>query len=493
MSSPRRSPTSATDDQKVIIMTTLQSKKSKAIGPNDIISVHGQYLYKPDGSRFFMKGMAFPVPLKEVYNGTAWIGLLEQLHSYDLDYNTVRIYSMDPEIDYSEFFRAAAKFGVYVIVPLTSRAGDGVLGRNTPAPRCYKQKLYEYGISALRNYMRYSNVLAGLLANEVMNTEDTWTAAPCIKAYARDLKLYMHRRNWRPLPLIYAAQHSGIGSLGIDGTMWLTLNYLTCRSGDDNTRGRIAASREEEVASSIDIFGVNIESWCSSQSSFIRNEDGTAGSYYSLWLDLHQSTVPLVFTEMGCSHTLFDRDNGLHTPEGTRDWKQVHSVLHDMSDTWSGFCAYAYSGGLDFDIFEGGPWTSDSLEPTQDFWNFRDVLKDEIKLDYSSRDRPNDFERFFIPRCAQIEEELQSCCDINLYPVSKIPSYEQISFSKGRALEIRHRFGLKHLGPFHLHRFGLKHLGPFHFLLFMAAMLVLLSFMCKRLMTRRNSRYQQID
>ena len=33
----------------------------------------------------------------------------------------------------------------------------------------------------------------------------------------------------------------------------------------------------------------------------------------------------------------FNRDNGLHTIEGTRDWKQLHDVLHDMSDTVSGF------------------------------------------------------------------------------------------------------------------------------------------------------------
>ena len=72
--------------------------------------------------------------LRQGYNATAWIGLLEQLNSYELKYNAVRMYSMDPAADYSEFFRAAARLGVYVMVPLTSRSGEGVLDRNSPAP-----------------------------------------------------------------------------------------------------------------------------------------------------------------------------------------------------------------------------------------------------------------------------------------------------------------------------------------------------------------------
>ncbi|KAL9180496.1 hypothetical protein ACHAXT_010949 [Thalassiosira profunda] len=412
--------------------------KSKAIGPNDVVTVHGQHLYTSDGARFMMKGIAFPVSAKESYNATAWIGILEQLHSFGLAYNTVRVYEMDPKIDYSEFFAAAASYGVYVIVPLTARAGHGVLSRDASAPKCYKRGLYEYGVAALQNYLQYPNVLGGLLANEVMNTEASWSAAPCIKAYARDLKGVMRRRNMRPLPLIYAAQHSGIGQIGDVGTMWLTMNYLTCIGGNGDAPGS---------SSSIDVFGVNIESWCSSRQSFVRHEDGSAGSYYSLWLGLHQSTVPLVFTEMGCSHMLFDRDNGLHTPEGTRDWGQVGSVLHEMSDTWSGFCAYAYQGNPQFDMFAGGPWRSEVLEPTKDFFNFRDRLREESKAGHSNREPPLDFEKFYAPRCAQVEDELRHCCNIDLYPLSKIRSYEE-SVSQGRSLEVENAgFIVRHLEP----------------------------------------------
>jgi hypothetical protein len=295
----------------------------KSIGPNDIISVRGQYLYKRDRTRFFMKGIAFPVSVVERdsddYNATAWIGILHQLKSLDLEYNTVRMYRMDPAIDYSEFFHAAASLGVYVLVPLTAPYGDGDLDRDTAAPGCYPRRLFEYGVSCLQNYLRYSNVLAGVLANEVMNAQhESWLAAPCIKAYGRDLKRYVKQHNLRPLPLIYAAQHSGIGvQIGDVTTMWLTLNYLTCRSSDSSNG---MPSDLPSAAEAVDIFGVNVESWCSSQGSFVFNEDGRSASpYYSLWLGLHQSTVPLVFTEMGCSHVQFDRDNGLQKAGGTRD------------------------------------------------------------------------------------------------------------------------------------------------------------------------------
>lgn len=398
-----------------------------AIGPNDIISVRGPYLYQRDGTRFFVKGVAFPVSVVETYNATAWVGILQQLNSLmGLEhYNTVRIYRMDPGIDYSEFFRAAAKLGVYVLVPLTAQWGDGVMDRRVPAPGCYDRKLFEYGVACLRNYLRCPNVLAGLLANEVMDSrQDSWRAAPCIKAYGRDLKLYMRRHNMRPLPLIYAAQHSGIGQVGDVGTMWLTLNYLTCSDGGGKSSSNLLL---QDASSSppppVDIFGVNVESWCSSRASFVFNEDGSASSYYSLWLGLHQSTVPLVFTEMGCSHVQFDRDNGLHTPEGTRNWKQVEAVLHEMSDTWSGFCAYGYYGNSVFNMFKGGPWRSDPLLPTEDFYNFRDALARAADGGSHQDDPPADFERFFVPTCSQVEEELLSCCNLDLYPYSRIPSY----------------------------------------------------------------------
>ena len=161
-----------------------------------------------------MKGIAFPVPLKpHDYNETAWIGILRQVKvDLKLDINTVRLYQMDPSVDYSGFFDYAASVGVYVIVPLTPDSGAGVLDRDKPAPKCYMHNLFQYGVASLRNYMQYPNTLGGVVGNKVINSLPSWLTAPCVKAYVRDLKSYMARDMDRSLPLLYTAQNSGFGA-----------------------------------------------------------------------------------------------------------------------------------------------------------------------------------------------------------------------------------------------------------------------------------------
>lgn len=204
------------------------------------VSLQGRYLYKEDGTRFFMKGLAFPAPLKtHDYNETGWKEVLKQVKlELDTDINTVRIYRMSPLINYTGFFEYAASLGIYVLVPLTSVSGDGIMDRSLSAPHCYSQKLFEYGVACLINYLQYPNVLAGVVGNEVMDSLESWRAAPCIKAYIRDLKKYMDEHLDRRLPLVYTAQDNGIGAaVTAPEAMRLTANYLSCTTNrkDDDT------------------------------------------------------------------------------------------------------------------------------------------------------------------------------------------------------------------------------------------------------------------
>ena len=177
----------------------------------------------------------------------------------------------------------------------------------------------------MRTYLQYPNVLAGMIGNEVMNDAKAWRAAPCVRAYAADLKIYMENmvRSGvveRTLPLMYAGQDSAtIGGAGVskDEVMGLTLDYLSCVRGEGVDMSRSVGSSEYQ--SPIDIYGVNIESWCSSTQDFYTNPDGTPGSYYSLWMALRNASIPIVFSEMGCPHSQFDRDDEERkTKEGTR-------------------------------------------------------------------------------------------------------------------------------------------------------------------------------
>lgn len=369
-------------------MTSSSSSRSTTtkripIGSEDIVTVQNKYLFR-NGQRFFIKGMAFPIqtPPPTKRKGAdirGWIQVLEQVAS-ETEINTIRVYDMDCQHqqnnnnnNYDKFLQRAAELGIYVLVPLTASSGPGVLSRDLAAPACYSRALYQYGTACLDRFSKHPNVLGGLIGNEVMNSLETWPAAPCIQAYARDMQRYMNnmmnnnntknnKDQHHKLPLIYAAQHDSIGAAILPAqAMKLTLDYLSCQVN------------ESDPLLAVDVFGINVESWCSSLQTFKYNEDGfSVGSYYDLWETLHNISIPLLFSEMGCSKKYFNRDNGLAT--GARDWKQIPVVLDDMGDLFSGFCAYAYDGNPDFRMMDnkGAPWKGHvPLSPGQDYNNFR--------------------------------------------------------------------------------------------------------------------------
>lgn len=398
-----------------------------SIGPEDVVLVKGKYMYKADGKRFIVKGIAFPVPFDvDVVDIDGWIRVLHQLSALELKYNTVRLYSMDPSIDYSAFFHEAASLGIYIMVPLTSSKWYGVLNRDVAAPACYTEQLFQYGVASLNNFLRYPNVLAGVIGNEVVNSLESWIAAPCLKAYTRDLKLYMKHNFDRSLPLIYAAQHATFAGAAITASKsmrWM-LDYLTCVVEPEDSNALSYTASE-----SIDMFGVNEESWCSSYDKFRYNEQGADGSFYMLWNDLHDTNVPLIMTELGCPHYLYNRDNGLKTPDGTRDWMEVPVILHEMADTWSGFIAYAYDGNPLFRMFGNKKWNGvDTLPPSQDFFNFRNQLEFE-ETKGSTYDIETVADAHVLPRsCKDVELELLDTfellkADVKLSTVQDCPSF----------------------------------------------------------------------
>jgi hypothetical protein len=401
-----------------------------SIGWNDVVSIKDKFLIKADGTRFMIRGIAFPISAEPgIADVDGWIRVLRQLNSLTLMYNTVRVYTMDPSIDYSPFFNEAASMGIYVMVPLTAAKGDGVLRRDIAAPACYTEQLFQYGVASLTNYLRYPNVIAGFIGNEVVNSLESWHAAPCLKAYTRDLKNYMKETMGRSLPIVYAAQHDSYSAAVTPSkSMRLISDYLTCVVEEPDPKGEsIIGNNVTSISESIDIFGVNIESWCSSKNTFRYDEQGTDGSLYVLWNDMHGSNVPLVFTEIGCPHYLYNRDNGLKTPDGTRDWLEVPVVLHDMNDTWSGLIAYAYDGNPMFRMFGKENWNgNDTLPPLEDFYNFRNQLALPQQDTKSSGDNREKLGLVFTNpprRCRDVELEVHDLFDINLVSVSDNPSF----------------------------------------------------------------------
>jgi hypothetical protein len=420
--------------------TTITSTQQRRvpIDPEDIVTVQNKYLFR-NGQRFFIKGMAFPIqippPTKRKGDDIrGWIRVLEQLAS-ETEINTIRVYDMDcqhqKKNNYDKFLQRAAELGIYVLVPLTASSGSGVLDRDLAAPNCYSRALYQYGTSCLDRFSKHPNVLGGLIGNEVMNSLETWPAAPCVQAYARDMQRYMlGQQDRRKLPLMYAAQHDSIGAALLPAqAMKLTLDYLSCQT------------TESDPLLAVNVFGINVESWCSSLQTFQYNQDGfSAGSYYDLWETLYNVSIPLFYSEMGCSKKYFNRDNGLAT--GARDWKQIPVVLDDMGDVFSGFCAYAYDGNPDFRMMDkkGAPWNGHApLTPGQDYNNFRFELHaynnanhtttyaDGTTSTTTDADTALASKKVVVAKrvlCHDVLKDLEKTdTQLNLYPIDKMQTY----------------------------------------------------------------------
>lgn len=434
------------------------------IGPKDVVTIHGRYLHKgQEKNRFFIKGIGFPIPppSPKKIDIDGWIAVLEQL-AEDTDINAIRVYDMDchnVKDIYDPFLKRAAKLGIYVIVPLTNSSGDGNLSRDKDPPDCYPRKLFEYGKFCIDQYWNHPNVIMGVVGNEVMNNFATYKSAPCVKSYLNDLAAYSQSKasHWlfpskrTSFPLMYATQHdSPSAELLPDEAIKLTLDYLSCRT---------------ESSSDLDFaFGINIESWCSSSETFEFEDDGvTESSYHSLWMTFagknkttlvvdavtgestpkdvppvspYPVTIPIFFSEMGCSKKDFNRDNPLVPPgqKHIRDWKQIPLVSSEegpMADLWSGFVAYAYDGGgSNYFRMMGGDsskWNGkDTLPSSKEYDNFRHGLEKVGKgtlLEGGDGSESSVTAKGSAISCGEAVAQIQTYFGLDLYPLAQMPSH----------------------------------------------------------------------
>merc|ERR1711920_395397 len=246
------------------------------------------------------------------------------------------------------------------------------------------------------------------------------------------------------LPLMYATQHdSPIAYVLPDEAVKLTLDYLYC--ADDTEDGDTIDNKF--------IFGINIESWCSSLQSFEYEEDGEESSYHSLWRTLSGGnktetitdavtgetttvqlqpisplpvSVPVIFSEIGCSRELFNRDNDVQ-PKLVRDWKQLSLVSKYglMSDIFSGFIAYGYDGGgnSNFRMMGGDNnplWDGKHpLPPSPDYNNFRhqlskvDEINNGVNTGYFTKNKT-----ILVPKCQHTIANIRKVWGIDLQSTS---------------------------------------------------------------------------
>jgi 1,3-beta-glucanosyltransferase GAS1 len=147
----------------------------------------------------------------------------------------------------------------------------------------------------------FDNILGFFIASDVPNSTSNTNSSPFVKAAVRDVKAYMSAKNYRQIPVGYAAED------------------------DAQIRSQVAAYFQcGSIATSIDFYGLDNYEWCG-QSSF------QASGYENLTQDFVDYPLPAIFSEFGCNSIeprSFTEVQALYGPE--------------MTDVWSGGIVYEW-------------------------------------------------------------------------------------------------------------------------------------------------------
>ncbi|KAH8992101.1 carbohydrate-binding module family 43 protein/Glycoside hydrolase family 72 protein [Lactarius akahatsu] len=295
----------------------------------------GRYLYNADGSRFYIKGIAYQeqgksssanvgkesgratiqlgaatvdpnAPFSEpstfidpLANATACardIPLLQQL-----GVNSIRVYSVNASLNHDSCMQGLSSAGIYTILDLTLPV-NGSIDRSSPA---WTTNLLDSYINTIDAFSKYDNVLAYNVGNEVVVSPNGTTAATFVKAAARDTKAYLTSKSSSAL----------VGYAAIDGDdTWIVplANYLSCDPSGGNSGG-----------TAIDIFGLNNYEFCG-DSTFQASYAGKTGDFAGY-------NVVAYFSEYGCNQP------------SPRVWAEVPVLFgSDAVPVWSGGVAFSY-------------------------------------------------------------------------------------------------------------------------------------------------------
>ncbi|RHY86140.1 hypothetical protein DYB35_010661 [Aphanomyces astaci] len=324
----------------------------------DPIVVRGNYMYNSvTGDRFIMRGITYEYDVSnDNFEKNSKEAIDRAVKDFAGTLNTLRIYQVNPEKNYSMFMAHMEVQQIYVMVAATPGTQDyfgsyrwSPIAKASPPggnPSCYPSYLLHYGKSVAKAFAPYNHTLGLVMANEVMQA--SLIAAPCVKQYVADLKNWMRSKHdrMRLLPLAYAAADGAyVGEKGqtdkpktlVDANEFATAKIQGLLCGDTMVNG--------QMQSSIDIYLVNEYRWC-------------PGSKYSdtyAHLLAMASGVPIVMGlgEYGCDKN------------PPRDFAMIPYLFGDsttsqgFSDVYSGGFTYSFGEanlgtGTFFPLFVGG-------------------------------------------------------------------------------------------------------------------------------------------
>lgn len=279
------------------------------------VSRVGRYLYNADGSRFYIKGIAYQEQGTVVASADNPFGepssFIDPLAQGDacardipflsaLGVNSIRVYSVDSSLNHDACMNAFSQAGIYTIIDLALPL-NGSIDRVSPS---WSTNLLNQYIATIDAFSKYDNVLAYNVGNEVV-LQDGTGIAPFVKAAARDIRAYLSAKKSSAL----------VGYAAINGAAnWrdAMANYLSCDPSSSNSG-----------ATAIDLYGLNDYEWCG-DSTFQASYAGTTGDYAGY-------NVAAYFSEFGC----------ITSPP--RLWTESGAIFSsDMAPVWSGGIAFSY-------------------------------------------------------------------------------------------------------------------------------------------------------
>lgn len=360
----------------------------------EAVIVRGNKMYNSvTGERFLIKGMTYEYAVSDEYYDKYSKAVIEKSLK-GLDFNTLRIYNVNPDASYKKFMNDMAKRGVYIMVsaspdndeyygkyrwstiqkdlgPEGEIVEEGGIKKLDRTKTCYPALLLEYGKKIIVNFAQYDNTLAIIVANEVL--QFGLTAAACLKQYSADLKNWMmvNANRMRVIPLAYAAADGAYPDTKKadytkpkDAAEYHVLKIQGLLCGDTMSNGLMQKS--------VDIYMINEYRWCPDSPGFAVYEPFVWGL----------SGVPIVvaFGEYGCKEK----------SHGPRTWKMVPymydapSKTESFNEIFSGGLAYAYgeaklSTDSLFPMFSGGsqnPLEKPSHIPSADYENLKKMFND---------------------------------------------------------------------------------------------------------------------
>ncbi|RDW88963.1 putative GEL1 protein-1 [Coleophoma cylindrospora] len=216
----------------------------------------------------------------------------------ELGINTIRVYTVDNTANHDECMAALEAAGIYLVLdtdtPLYS------LNRNEPQ-ESYNSVYLQSVFATIDAFANYTNTMAFLSGNEVINDANNTDCAPYIKAVTRDMKQYIGDRGYRSIPVGYSAAD-------VSSNQFLMAEYMNC--GTSDARG--------------DFYAINDYSWCDPSSMTTSGWDILVQNYTGYG-------APVFMSEFGCI-------------TNTRNFGEVAALYStEMTGVFSGGLVYEYS------------------------------------------------------------------------------------------------------------------------------------------------------